>query len=1347
MPKLTIFVRLPHDMRRFITIFLAILAIAPARAIDTSVYRFHQMPETSYYGGVHSIAKDSIGRIWFSGFDAVYMFNGDSFRRINKEIFRFNPETHWAMGHVVTDIHGDVYVATDHGLFRFDYATEGFKLVIDGNIGNVVAGKDGLIWLIRDNKIVAFSPESLQEMSTFPLPEGVETSIPTLSLTCDGPFTYVGNAGVLYRLDASTGNYARFVRFPSDGTVVRDVMDVGGHIFVLTQMEGIFQYSADGLLEKKYPLPESASSKQLYLDKNGIIWVATQYGLLLLDPSTGETSMLRSDVGSDESLPNNSVWSIFEDPDGWGVWVGTYGGKLALTTISAEAAGKFYRASRDGLSNPIVSCFAEASDGTLWVGTEGGGLNRVSRDGKFSYFTQNNDSGIASNMIKKIAWGRDSSLLVSEFNGGINVLRRGSTHFGTLPGTEGISVYDFLAEGDRGYWLADPDASLRFLDTGTGTVGDINILSHDGISLKMQVETMFHDQRGNLWLLTHTGVYSIDVHTHKVLRQYVLEDKPYSSNNICSYVRTQDGEIWFGTRGGGINVLRNNGSYASLRDSSGNALEGKMIFSMLEDVPTKDVWLATNEGVWVFDRSRCLFFKPDLGLSSGNGSYYVRSCFKRSSGQMLFGGTDGFTAIFPDRVGVSAATPKIYFTDFLIDDKDVSPEMEDSPISRSISTMNGSQTIRLSHRQSNIEVRFSSDSYLNPVGNRYAYRMSGLSDKWTELPPGQRAVQFFNLRAGSYQLQVVAATAGGKWGAPATLSFHVRPAFYRSAWALLLYALALVFLAYMLWRYLTNKKIYEERLELERKKEENLSELSKARINFFTNISHDLKTPLTMILDPLRQLKERIPATDEVRKDVDLIERNASRISHMVSQLLQFREIESQKITMNPQPGDIQGFVKNLFSLFEPFAAKRGVETDFDSKFTKVYTNFDQDIIEKIFSNLFSNAFKYTPSGGHIGVSVTEGEKPGFLRFTVSNSGAEISEETKTNIFEAFSRGGMKPEVGSSSGLGLAIVKQLVDVIGGTIEMKSENFIVSFILDIPSPEVRADKSESDEDSAYEYAASEVDELVSETGRDDSDKPTLERKRWSIVLIEDDRDFRNYLSDRLSEDYNVYAESNGRDGIARAEKMVPDIIITDLIMPEADGLEVCRELRANIKTSHIPIVMLSGLGNSGDNRTKALEAGANVFLDKPVDLSYLKQQIKAFLKSREDMKNLYSKRYIAEPSKLVISSVDDKLLQKAMDCIERNMDNSDYDVDSFIRDMAMGRTLLYEKINRLTGMSIKEFIMDMRLKRAAQLMKDSDLNVSEISFKTGFANPKYFSICFKRHFGLTPTEFKKSSSED
>lgn len=1328
--------------RLIVAVVSALIPFFAAQAMDTSVYRFHSMPETSYYGGIHSIAKDSIGRIWFSGYDAVYMFNGANFQRVNDKIEKYDPSTYWAMGHIAVDGHGDVHVATNHGLFRFDYAAEDFSMTIDGNIGSVSVGADGLIWIIKNNRIVSFNPEGLPQTTEYPLPEGIQTSIPTLSLICDGPFTYVGNAGILYRLDPTTGHYSMFAKFPSEATVIRDVLDIGGSIFVLTQMEGIFQFSADGRMEKKYPLPASASSKQLYLDNNGIIWVATQYGILLLDPSTGETSMLRSSVGSPLSLPNNSVWSIYEDPDGYGVWVGTYGGKLALTTISDVAPGQSFRASPTGLDNPIVSCFAEDSGGGLWVGTEGGGLNYISREGKFTYFTQGDGCGLSSNMIKKISWGKDSSLLVSEFNGGINVLRKGSSRFDTMPGTGGLSVYDFLAEGNGGFWLADPDANLRFLDTETSSVRDIRITSREGVEVRMQVETMFHGQRGNLWLLTHSGIYVIDKKTHTILRQYVIGDSPYSVNNICSYVRTEGGDIWFGTRGGGVNILRKDDTYVNFRDSEGNGLEGKMIFSMLEDIPTRNIWLATNEGLWMYDYSRNLFLKPDMGLRLVNGSFYVRSCFKTSSGQMLFGGIDGFTAFYPDRLKSSGPRPKAYFTDLLINDMAVTPDSAGSPLLKSISTMSGGDVIKLGHSQSNIEVRFSSDSYIDPEGNRFAYRMTGLSDKWTELPRGQRAVQFFDLRAGKYALDVVTASSGGEWSEPAELHFKVRPAFYRSVWAYILYVLVVLTLAYFLWRYLTNKKIYEERLELERKKEESISELSKARINFFTNISHDLKTPLNMIVDPLRQLKSKLPEDLDVGKDIDLIERNASRISHMVSQLLQFREIESQKITMNPQPGDIQSFVRDLFALFESYAAKRGIETDFNSRFAKVYTAFDHDIVEKIFGNLFSNAFKYTPSGGHIGVTVTDSEKPGDVKFIVSNTGAEISGEEKAHLFEAFSKSSVKPETGTSNGLGLAIVKQLVDAVGGNIELNSENFIVSFIVDLPAPPVKEDSVAASEESAYEYASSEVDELVNESGSEEADKSQHDRKRWSLVIMEDDGDFRNYLADRLSEDYNVYAEPNGADGIARAEKTSPDIIITDLIMPEADGFEVCRKLRANIKTSHIPIVMLSGVGNDDDNRTRALQAGANVFIDKPVDMAYLKQQIKAMLKYMEDMKNLYSKRYIAEPSKITISSVDDNLLKKAIDCIERNMDNSEYDVDAFIGDMAMGRTLLYEKINRLTGMSIKEFIKDMRLKRAAQLMKDSDLTISEISFKTGFTNPKYFSVCFKRHFGLTPTEFKK-----
>jgi DNA-binding response OmpR family regulator len=285
--------------------------------------------------------------------------------------------------------------------------------------------------------------------------------------------------------------------------------------------------------------------------------------------------------------------------------------------------------------------------------------------------------------------------------------------------------------------------------------------------------------------------------------------------------------------------------------------------------------------------------------------------------------------------------------------------------------------------------------------------------------------------------------------------------------------------------------------------------------------------------------------------------------------------------------------------------------------------------------------------------------------------------------------------------------------------------------------------------SYEYTISEIDNILSENILSESEKMNLHdkrsRKTYSIVIIEDDTNLRNYMEQRLSEHYNVYTASNGNEGIAKTEKIYPQIVITDLMMPEADGFDVCRNLRSNIKTSHIPIIVLSALGKNTENKIKALENGANVFVDKPFDMDYLLKQVDNLIRNQNELKELYSKRYIAEPSKITISSMDEELLKKAVEHIEQNIANCDYNVDSFVSDMAIGRTLLYQKINDITGMSIKEFIIDIRLKRSAQLLKESDLTISEIAYLTGFVNPKYFSICFKKHFELTPSEFKKKSS--
>ena len=535
-----------------------------------------------------------------------------------------------------------------------------------------------------------------------------------------------------------------------------------------------------------------------------------------------------------------------------------------------------------------------------------------------------------------------------------------------------------------------------------------------------------------------------------------------------------------------------------------------------------------------------------------------------------------------------------------------------------------------------------------------------------------------------------------------------------------------------------------------------MKQLTQARINFFTNISHDLKTPLTLVVDPLKQLKEHLPANAPGNAYVHLIEKNVGRIQRMISQLLQFREIESQKITLNRQPGDLIRFIDSIFSLFEFYANKKGIETGFNSQYESFYTKFDHDVIEKIFTNLFSNAIKYASENGYVGVRIyparqdqrPESAPPAagteYIAFTVTNTGAEIPDDKKEAIFESFNHlSDRRPQFESSSGLGLAIVKELVGNLNGTITLRSGNSKVAFTVVLPFT-LNAEKTDSAAES-YEYTVSEIDNLLTES---DVMAPNdrHDRKACNIVVIEDDPNLRSYLEQRLSKHYNVYTAANGSEGIAKAERICPQIVITDLMMPEADGFEVCRSLRSNIKTSHIPVIMLSALGKNTENKIKALECGANVFIDKPFDMDFLLKQVANLIRSQQELKERYSKKYIAEPSKITISSMDEELLKKAMNYIERNMDNSDYNVDSFVSDMSIGRTLLYQKINDITGMSIKEFIMDVRLKRSAQLLRESDLTISEISVLTGFANPKYFSICFKRHFELTPSEFKKKSTQ-
>jgi len=1322
------------------------------------------MPETAYYGGIQSIAKDRLGRIWYTGPDAVFMYDGNSFYQLNELASASQPQLKWGYGTIMTDKKGSLFLATNHGLLEFNYEHFSFDLIVPRKIRSLSLHDDGKLYMLSGDSVLWYDQKD-KNLQGFQLPENkLFSNVITL-----GGDIYASQAGALYKVETKGRRVVLFADIGGSASLLNDALEYKGSYYFLTQRGGIYVTDRKGTIKKHIPVSvggsQSAMSKKLFLDQTGVIWVATQIGLFLYDPTKESSSYLKMNLNDDFSLPTNSIWTIYRDPD-QGVWIGTYGGKIAYCSMY-DARVRYFNPSPGGLNHPVVSSFQEDHLGNIWIGTEGGGLNYWNRDNdSFTHVLKSKVNSLNSNSIKRLHFDpQKKHLYISAFNGGItsyDIVHKTFKDLGFHSPLSGqpLTIYEFVRDNQGAWWMADPDKPFFYKKENDAETKVIKVSDANNKPLNLEVEALYMDTQNRLRLITHQGLFIVDRNTLKVVKHYFVNGGPFSANHLCSYYEASNGDLWLGTLGRGVNVLKKDGRY--LNFNSSNGFIPKMVFGILEDNLSKNIWFSTSEGLYYFDHRLQKFEKARFYKENSSGAFYIRSAYKTKKGEMLFGGTNGFVLFDPTHLNKNPQKPRVFFTDFLVNNMRVTTDTRHSPLSQDISSLTNreEERIKLSSGQSNLEIRFSSNSYLSADKNQFAYRMKGLSDRWLLINANQKSVHFFNLSSGDYTFEIKAANNDGLWGDEISqLYLYVDPPFFLSWWAYLFYSLVALGLLAFIIRYYTNKKMFKERLALETLKEQNMRELNQARTDFFTNISHDLKTPLTLVLEPLKQLKETLVKDDHAVSYMQHIEKNVTRIQRMISQLLRFREIESQKITLNPQVGDFVSFVRDVFGLFELYANKKEIETNIASHEDHIYVAFDYDVIEKILTNLFSNALKYTPNKGYVGVRIYEstaeeksklslplnGEERRYISLEVLNTGDGFSEQQIATLFTSFNRlSSQRPTFEGSSGLGLAIVKELVDTLGGMIWTANKIDKISFKIMLP---FRIEASSRDmEWNVYDYTISEIDDIVLESAERESVVKNA-RKANSLLLIEDDPALRSYLEGRLSERYNVYTASDGMEGVTKAEKIYPQLIITDLVMPNYNGFEVCRRLRQNFKTSHIPIIMISGMGDDNQNKIKALEFGANVFIDKPFEIEYLLQQTETILKNQEELREMYSKRLLVDPSKVTITSMDEELLIKAMKFIELNIANPDYSVESFVSDMNVGRTILYQKINDIVGMSIKEFILNIRLKRSAYLLKQSDLTVAEVAYQTGFNNAKYFSVCFKKQFEVSPSEYKKKSASE
>lgn len=1291
-----------------------LLSVAAGLCISVPVrggiprYHFDNIIFTKYYGGIHSIAKDNTGYVWSCGHEAVIRYDGYEFTNFTSDIQSVAPNDNWNYDNIVMAGGGNVYVGSNHGLLEYDGDKSSFSIVISGNVGGLCTGGNRL-WMVLDGVPVCVDVETDTTLREYCIVSDYAVDTPRLVVFLCGGDVFAAWNNHISKLDAPSGTFCDYISL-ADDISVKDLLLVDGRLFILTLMHGMYVYDADSeTIGNIIPAEKIVGAKKLYLDSNGYVWVSSQRGLLFYDPSEGSYFVNSYEANNPNSLPVSSVWDIYGDPDG-GVWISTYGGRLAYSDLSLSDIA-YYSA---GLPYPIVSCFCEAPNGDVWVGTEGGGIVVMTSGMEQIGFITDRD-GLASNYVKSINCFDNRYMTVSTYNGGIQRINVAGKMTVSRPmGGHKLSAYSVLPGSGGGMWLTSPDESVMYL-TNEGDLSVKTFSAANGISLR-GIQDVFRKD-GLVFFVTSKGLFAVNENNGEVVCRYVTPHKDQSSNNLCCCCCLRNGEILLGTQGAGVNVLRTDGSYEKLQ-IEGNVLSNSCVSGILQDVESDNVWLCSEDAFYVLDTETGRISRNyDVKLK---GASMYGSAYVSRSGKMYFGGTEGFVSFTPSSLQSSRRQVKVFFSNIRINGENASKEM----------------LMELRQGNALVELDLASNSYSGR--NSYAYRVKGLTDTWTILPQDQRTIQLLNPRPGRYALEVRAANSSGLWSDHITeMNVRILPYPWASWWAYCLYVLALASIIVFWVRFNVRRKLLEQQLASEQERSDYLKASALARTKFFTNISHDLKTPLTLLEDPLKRMKENLAEDSPLEKYVNTIERNVNRISHMISQLLHFREIESQKVVLNNQEGDFVRFAKDIFYLFEPYASQKGIEMVFKSQSDSFMIAFDYDVIEKVLSNLCSNAIKYTVTDGLVGMNISYDDSR--IHLSVVNTGTGIPDDKKELIFGEFAKlPGQHPNFQSSTGLGLAIVKELVNALDGTIELHSTDSRVEFRVSFPYQ--KASSESFDLNTEYDYASAEVDNLFSNYVQKNNSSHNS-RKANSILVADDDPQMRSYLEMNLSDKFNVYTAADGQDAIAKADRINPQVIVSDLIMPELDGCELCRKIRNDIRISHIPVIVMSGMTGK-EAKLNAMEAGANVFMDKPVDIELLITQIEGLIRNVAEMREKYSKRFIAEPAALSISSMDEKLLEKAMACIERNMDNCDYDVDAFVSDMAIGRTVLYRKINDITGMSIKEFIMDIRLKRALQLIKESDYNISEISFMTGFINPKYFSVCFRRHFDMSPSEYKK-----
>jgi signal transduction histidine kinase/ligand-binding sensor domain-containing protein/DNA-binding response OmpR family regulator len=1369
-------------MRKILFILCIVIAFINSVAIaQGDQYQFSRLNIDNglSHNRVTCIFKDSKGFIWFGTKSGLNRYDGYSFKIFKHD---FNNPASINDDYIVSITSGPnnkLWVKTRKGFNIYDPLTDRFDHhmraalkpygIPDSLITSINKDVQGNYWFMHTGKgLYKFNPALNQSVylthnasDTTSVHAGLGTAMAPNSA---GDMWVIYNDGVLEKVDHVTNKvtsrfYGISKTYPYEAIDYQLAIDEQNDVWAFTPLRSIGAF---------YVAPASGVCKHLgndmgtvkissnivfnvIQDDKGLMWIATDHGgINLVDKKTFKVSQIVNRPYDNRSLSQDCIVSLYRDNANI-IWLGTF--KKGICYYHHDII-KFplYRhqtSIKNSLSFDDINRFLEDKQGNLWIGSNGGGLIYFNRKtGLYTNYTHNpaDPNSLGNNVVASLCIDHTGKLWIGTYFGGIDCFdgktfkhyRHSVTDSTTISDN---SVWEIMEDSQNRLWIGTLSGGLNRFDQEKQIF--YRYLPGRPNSVPNQyVSGLLEDDKGNIWVATYYGLAVLQNHSSKFIyyKHNEADKESLSNDNVSNLMMDSRKLIWIATNEGLSMYDAKTNKFKTFRQVDG--LPDNAVLTVVED-DNHNLWISTAKGLSnMIIKTRtghyAYEFKNYDKTDGLQGKEFNEDAGIRThNGELVFGGADGFNIFKPENVRMAKEKPVLVLTDFQLFNKSLQTGQRFNGHVILKQSITETKDITLKHNENVFAIEFAAVNFFNPAKIKHAYMLDGFDKGWNIADNNLRKASYMNLAPGTYTFKLKAAGEDGHWGKDQiALKITVLPPWWLAPWAYLVYAF-LIWGAVFYLRYRGIKKLKANfTIEKERQEAQRMHELDLMKIKFFTNVSHEFRTPLALILAPVEKLLKQEINMD-VTRQLQMINRNGRRLLNLVNQLLDFRKMEEHELTLNYKHADIVGFIREAAYSFSDIAENKKIALGFDTRTESIITNFDQDKIERILFNLLSNAFKFTHEGGRVEVRLSIDQKASakqMLKIEVIDDGIGIPPEKLDKIFDRFFQNDVPGSmVNQGSGIGLAITREFVNLHQGSIKVKSiVNQGSCFVVLLPvSPDHIL------QDTASNVLINQAYDIL-----EAPKTPKLTSKKATILLIEDNDDFRFYLKDNLKECYHIVEASNGRDGWQKALASHPALIVSDISMPEMNGIDLCCKIKQDQRTAHIPVILLTALSNK-DQYLRGLEIGACDYLTKPFNFEILLSRIKNVLNNQDTLKKTYSKQLDVNAAVNAMEVNDEKFMTDMMNFINKRLDDPGFSVEQLSSEMAMSRVTLYRKVLQMTERSPVEFIKMVRLKHSAQLLENTHLNIAEVAYKVGFNNPKYFAKSFKIEFNMLPTDYRSA----